>query len=89
MPFAIPDAVSCIQPYVLTATATVASGIIFYLIKVIKDKEKENKMQIASYINDLKEQRNNIFEISDKKTAHVLQDLNNQITKLEVILSKL
>lgn len=88
MPFQIPETLSCVQPYVLTATATVATGIILYLIKVIKEQKKENKDLISSLISNLKEQGENLFDISDKKTASTLQKLENLITKLEIIFSK-
>jgi DNA topoisomerase VI subunit B len=86
MPIVIPGNIECIQPYVLTAVATVSASIVFYLSKRIKEKEKENKQNIESYILDLKEQRDNIYNLSDKKTNLVLQNLENQITKLEIIL---
>ena len=84
----IPDDITCIHPYVLTATATVASAIVVYLVKKIKEKDIERKEAVKNHMEDLKEHAKNIQAISDKKTNLVLQNLENQITKLEVILSK-
>lgn len=103
-PFQIPEDVTCINPYVLTATATVATGIIFYLIKVIRDKdkiikEKENSYEgaVSNHMNDLKDHAKNIELITQKesnfvvenltKFHSVIENLKNQITKLQTILS--
>ena len=79
----IPDDVSCIHPYVLTGAITVASGIIFYLVKVIKEKEKNYKTAVLNHITDLKEEHQIKFDVSDKQITFVLQTLENQITKLK------
>lgn len=84
----IPDDVSCINPYVLTGAITVATGIILYLVKVVKEKEKSYKTAVLNHMTDLKDHSKNIQDISDKKTNLVLQNLENQITKLEFVLSK-
>lgn len=84
----IPEEITCIHPYVLTATATVASAIVVYLVKKIKEKDVERKEAVKSHMADLKEHAKNIQTISDKKTNLVLENLGNQITKLEVIVSK-
>ena len=84
----IPENISCIHPYVLTGSITVASAIVVYLVKKIKEKDQERKESVKNHMNDLKEHAKNIQAISDKKTSLVLQNLENQITKLEVVLSK-
>lgn len=84
----IPEDVTCIQPYILTATATVASAIVLYLVNRYKDERNEKKLALENHMNDLKEHAKSIQAISDKKTNLVLQNLENQITKLEIVLSK-
>ena len=96
-PFQIPEDVTCINPYVLTATATVATGIIFYLAKIVKEKDKHYKDAVFNHMNDLKEHSKNIELITQKdsnfvvenltKFHSVIENLKNQITKLQTILS--
>lgn len=84
----IPDDVTCIHPFVLTATASVATAIVLYLVKRYKEERIEKKLALENHMSDLKEHAINIQAISDKKTNLVLQNLENQITRLEVVLSK-
>lgn len=84
----IPEDVTCIHPYILTATVTVASAIVLYLVNRYKDERNEKKLALENHMNDLKEHAKSIQAISDKKTNLVLQNLENQITKLEIVLSK-
>ena len=84
----IPEDVNCIHPYVLTGSISVASAIVLYLVNRYKEERKEKKIALENHMNDLKEHSKSIQAISDKKTNLVLQNLENQITKLEVVLSK-
>ncbi|HKL43820.1 MAG TPA: hypothetical protein VJ892_00910 [Candidatus Absconditabacterales bacterium] len=89
MPLMIPQGIECVPTYVVAGVISVASGIIIHLVKRIKEKEKYSKDIVSGYLDDLREQRANIQSISDKKTTLVLQNLENQITKLEVIFKNL
>lgn len=84
----IPEDVNCIHPYVLTGSISVASAIVLYLVNRYKEERKEKKIALENHMNDLKEHSKSIQAISDKKTNLVLQNLENQITKLEIVLSK-
>jgi hypothetical protein len=84
----LPDDLSCIHPFFLTGAISLAGAIVAYLIKVVREKDKKIHDAILNHMSDLKENSQNIQSISDKKTNLVLQNLENQITKLEIILSK-
>lgn len=85
----IPEDVTCIHPYVLTGAITVSTGIVLFLIKRLRERELELKQNINNYIQELKDQNKNLYTISDKKTNLVLQNLENQLAKIEVVLSKI
>lgn len=97
VPFSIPEDVTCIHPYVLTATATVSTAIVLYLVKRLKEKDNELKDAILNHMNDLKDHAKNIELITKKdnnfvvenltKFHSVIESLKNQITKLQTILS--
>lgn len=93
----IPEEITCIQPYVLTASCTVATLIILYLVRLIKEKDKNYKDAILNHMNDLKNHSKSIEAITQKdatlvvdnltKFNNVIESLKNQITKLQTILS--
>lgn len=73
----IPDDVNCIHPYILTATITVATAIIVYLLKAIKEEKAHYKQSVFDRIKDLKDHSKNIELITQKDSN---KDSDNQTT---------
>lgn len=93
-PFEIPDNISYIPTFIFTGVTVLYSLAVIYLYNTLKElkkelseKEKEHAKDIADHIEDLKQQREKVQNITDKKTNIVLTNLEQQITKLEIILS--
>lgn len=73
--------------YLFEELIMVASAVVVFLIKELRALKKERNFAIAEHIKDLKEQKENILNLSERKTSSLVNKLENQISKLEVLLS--
>lgn len=93
-PFLPPDGVTSVPVYIFLGVVTLFLSAIAFLLydrrllkKEMTVNESRHADDISAHIEDLKKQRENIYNLADAKTNIVLENLGKQITRLEIMLA--